>query len=134
MRHRFIRTLFGEIFKATRIEKIVLLLPFLVLIFDAEIFYFALLHKEKNIMIASAFVLFLSVLEIIAVFGEIHERISGIRRKEILMEKLRQIAENMKKPTVRKIMDTFMEKYGEEYSVNEVYHATCDLLSEFGNK
>lgn len=40
MRHRFIRTLFGEIFKATKIEKIVLLLPFLVLIFDAEIFYF----------------------------------------------------------------------------------------------
>ncbi|HEC88722.1 MAG TPA: hypothetical protein ENI52_05345 [Thermoplasmata archaeon] len=134
MRHRFLRNLFNEILTASRIIKIALIIPFIVLIFDAEIFYYSWTNHEKTILIASGFVLLLSILEIIAVIKEIHEHISSVRRKEILMEKLRQIAENMKKPTVRKIMDTFMEKYGEEYSVNEVYHATCDLLSEFGNK
>jgi len=57
-----------------------------------------------------------------------------VRRKEILIEKIREIAENMEKPTVRKVMDIFIKKYGEEYSVSEVYHATCNLLSEFSNK
>lgn len=134
MRHRFVRNLFNEILTASRIIKIALIIPFIVLLFDAEIFYYSWTNKEKTILIASGFVLLLSILEIIAVIKEIHEHISGIKRKEILMEKIRHIAEDMEKPTVRKIMDTFIKKYGDEYSVNEIYHAVCDLLSDFSNK
>lgn len=134
MRHRFLRNLFNEILTASRIIKIALIIPFIVLIFDAEIFYYSWTNHEKTILIASSFVLLLSVLEIIAVIKEIHEHISNIRRKEILIEKIRQIAENMEKPTVRKVVDVFIKKYGEEYSINEVYHATCNLLSGFSNK
>ena len=111
MRHRFIRNLFTEMLKASRLEKLVLIIPFIVLIFDAEIFYFAWKNKEENILIASSFVLFLSILEILAVMKEIHEHVNRLRRREILEEKLRKIMKTMEKPTVRKVVDKFMASY-----------------------
>ena len=130
MRHRFLRNLFSEILTTSKIIKIVLIIPFIVLLFDAEIFYYSWTNNEKTILIASAFVLFLSILKIVAVIGEIHEHISKVRRREILEERLRKVAKKIEKPTVRKIIDEFMVKYPEEYSVSEVYHAACDMLVE----
>lgn len=130
MRHRFIRNLFAEMLKASRLEKLVLIIPFIVLIFDAEIFYFAWKNKEENILIASSFVLFLSILEILAVMKEIHEHVNRLRRREILEEKLRKIMKTMEKPTVRKVVDKFMASYPDEYSIKEVYHVTCNLIDE----
>ena len=66
MRHRLIRHLVSDIFKASKLEKIVLIIPFIVLIVDTEIFYYAWIKDEKTILIAAAFVLFLSVLEIVS--------------------------------------------------------------------
>lgn len=130
MRHRILRNLFGEILTTSKIIKIVLLIPFIVLLIDAEIFYYSWTNKEKTILIASAFVLFLSILEIFAVIGEIHGHISRARRMEILEERLRKIAKKVEKPTVRKLIDEFMKKYPEDYSVHEVYHVACDMLME----
>ena len=134
MRHRFIRTLFSEVLTASRIIKIALIIPFIVLLIDAEIFYYSWTNNEKTILIASAFVLSLSILEIFAVLGEIHQHISKIRRREILEEKLRKVARKIEKPTVRKIIDEFMTKYPEEYSISEVYHVACDLMFELRKK
>ena len=134
MRHRLIRNLFTEMLKASRLEKMALIIPFIVLIFDAEIFYFAWLYKEKNIMIASGFVLFLSILEIFAVMKEIHEHVSRFRRREILEEKIRKIMKGMERPTVRKIVDKFMALHPNEYSIKEVYHIACNLMDELRKK
>ena len=81
MRHRFARGLLSEILTASRIIKIALLLPFIVLLIDAEIFYYSWTNKEKTILIASGFVLFLSILEIFAVLKEIHEHINNGKQR-----------------------------------------------------
>jgi membrane protein YdbS with pleckstrin-like domain len=81
MRHRFTRNLFSEILKASKLEKIVLIIPFIVLLFDAEIFHYAWVNNEKNILIASGFVFLLSILEIIVVAKEIHEHLYQRNKK-----------------------------------------------------
>jgi len=134
MRHRFVRNLFQEILKASRLEKIVLIIPFIVLILDAEIFYFALVNEEKRILLASAFVLILSILEIFAVLEEIHNHLTKLMRREFLEEKIREIAGEMERPTVRKIVDKFMASYPKKYSVDEVYEVACDVLYELRNQ
>jgi len=134
MRHRFARNLLGEILTANRMIKIALLIPFIVLLFDVEIFYYSWTNQEKTILIASGFVLFLSILEIIAVIKEIHEHITKVRRLEILERRLEKIAKEIKNPTVRKIVDKFMAKYPKEYTINEVYHAACILMDNLKNK
>jgi len=125
-----IRSVFRELFGASRLEKVVLFIPFIVLIIDADIFYYAWRHGEQSILTASAFVLILSILEILAVVEELHKHLSITRRREQLEEKLRGIVEEMDRPTVRKVMDAFMKKYPDEYRVSEVYHAACDMLVE----
>ena len=134
MRHRFVRTLFQEILKASRIEKIVLIIPFIVLLLDAEIFYFAWVNGEKRILLASAFVLILSILEIFAVIEEIHSHLTKIMRREFLEEKIREIAKEIERPTVRKIVDKFMASHPRKYSVDEVYEVACDVLYELRNQ
>jgi len=134
MRHRFIRSFMGEIFKASKLEKIVLIIPFIVLIIDLEIFIFAWQKKEFYIFINASFVLFLSILEIIAVVKEINEHISSVRNREIIMESLRRMAKKMERPTVRKLMDEFIRKHREDYGVDEVYAAACEVMSEMRKK
>ncbi len=134
MRHRFARNFMGEFLKASRVEQIVLIIPFIVLIIDLEIFLYAWHKKEFIIFTSASFVLFLSVLEIFAVIKEVHEHISGIRNREYIMERLRKIAKKMEKPTVRRLMDEFMKKYGGEYGVDEVYAAACEVMVELRNK
>lgn len=130
MRHRFARNLLSEILTASRIIKIALIIPFIVLLFDVEIFYYSWTNKEKTILIASGFVLFLSILEIIAVMKEIHEYVSKFRRKEMLEERLRKIMKKIDKPTVRKVVDKFMAEYPKEFDIREVYHMACNLIDE----
>ncbi len=134
MRHRFIRSFMGEIFKASKLEKIVLIIPFIVLIIDLEIFIFAWQKKEFYIFINASFVLFLSILEIIAVVKEINEHISSVRNREIIMESLRRMAKKMERPTVRKLMDEFIKKHRKDYGVDEVYAAACEVMSEMRKK
>jgi len=134
MRHRFARNLLGEILTASRMIKIALIIPFIVLLFDVEIFYYSWTNQEKTILIASGFVLFLSVLEIFAVIKEIHEHIKRARRLDILEKKLEEIANEIEKPNVRKIINKFMAKYPGEYTINEVYHAACILMDNLKKK
>jgi hypothetical protein len=130
MRHRLLRNIFGDIVKASRLAKIVLLIPFIVLLIDAEIFIYAWTHSEKTVLLFSGFVLLLSVLEIVVVVGEIHEHLSETRRRELIEERVRAIAEGMENPTVRAVIDAFLKEYPREFKMSEIYHVTCDLMCE----
>ncbi|RLF52350.1 MAG: hypothetical protein DRN11_01260 [Thermoplasmata archaeon] len=127
MRHRFVRGLLNEILKATRLEKITLLLPFIVALIDAEIFYYSLKRREELLIIFSAFVLFLSILEIIAVLEEIRMFVERAMRREEIEEKMMKLAKKLENPTVKKLIDEFMKKY-REYSSQEVYPIACRII------
>ncbi|MCD6573788.1 MAG: hypothetical protein J7K95_06815 [Thermoplasmata archaeon] len=127
MRHRFVRGLLNEILKATRLEKITLLLPFIVALIDAEIFYYSLKRREELLIIFSAFVLFLSILEIIAVLEEIRMFVERAIRRDEIEEKMMKLAKKLENPTVKKLIDEFMKKY-REYSSQEVYPIACRII------
>lgn len=127
MRHRFARGLIKEILVATRLEKITLLLPFIVALIDAEIFYYSLKRREELLIIFSAFVLFLSILEIIAVLEEIRMFVERAIRREEIEEKMMKLAKKLENPTVKKLIDEFMKKY-REYSSQEVYPIACRII------
>jgi len=127
VRHRFARGLIKEILVATRLEKITLLLPFIVALIDAEIFYYSLKRREELLIIFSAFVLFLSILEIIAVLEEIRMFVERAMRREEIEEKMMKLAKKLENPTVKKLIDEFMKKY-REYSSQEVYPIACRII------
>lgn len=131
MRHRLFRKTLEEIGKATRWEKIILLIPFIVLIVDAEIFYYSVVHHETVIIFASGFVLLLSVLEIIAALKEIHIFVSSTARQTGLEEIIRETIQEMGNPQVREVVEKVKKRYAEEgYGRQEIYHCVCKILDE----
>ncbi len=108
MRHRYCRKFLEELGSATRWEKIVLIIPFIVLLADAEIFYYSIIHHDELIILASGFVLFLSIIEIIAALKEIHVYVSSSVRQTGLEEIIREIIQEMGDPLVKEVV----KKYG----------------------
>ncbi len=131
MRHRRCRTLLSELGSATRWEKIVLLIPFVVLLVDAEIFYYSLLHHEEIIILASGFVLFLSIIEIIAALKDIHVYVSSSVRQTGLEEIIRETIQEMGDPLVKEVVEKVRQRYPDEgYGRDEIYHLVCKMLDE----
>ncbi|MCD6171047.1 MAG: hypothetical protein J7J36_01310 [Thermoplasmata archaeon] len=127
MRHRFIREWAKDFIKANVIEKLILLLPFIVLIIDAEIFYYSLTRGEETIIIASSFVLLLSIMEIIAVSKEIVSYINKTKREADIEKEIIKIIEEMDNPNVKKVVNKFMEM-NKGYSMQEVYPVACKII------
>ena len=129
MRHRFIREWTKDFIKANIIKKLTLLLPFIVLIIDAEIFYYSLTRKEETIIIASSFVLLLSIMEIIAVSKEIVGYINKTKKEADIERDIIKIIEEMSDPNVKKVVNKFMEM-NKGYSMQEVYPVVCKIINE----
>lgn len=135
MRHRLIRSIGREMLSATRLEKIVLILPFIVLLIDAEICYYSFVHKELTILVASSFVLVLSVLEIIAVLREIHARFMEVWKREEIEKRIEDIIKEFEDtPTVREVIERFCSTSPGEYSPSHLYHIVCDILEKSQSK
>ena len=117
MRHRLVRQICRELVTTTKWERVVLFIPFMVLVIDADIFYYAWTHHKITLILLSSIVLILSSVEIIAVIKEIHERIS-YAQKYSSIEK--QVLETVKKfagkPTVGQVMATMADQDGKEFS------------------
>ncbi len=118
-----------DFIKADVIEKLTLLLPFIVLAIDAEIFYYSLMRKEETIIIASSFVLLLSIMEIIAVSKEIVGYINKTKKEADIEKDIIKIIEEMSNPNVKKVVNKFMEM-NKGYSMQEVYPVVCKIIDE----
>lgn len=135
MRHRLIRSIGKEMLSATRLEKIALLLPFIVLLIDTEIFYYSFVHKETTIVIASSFVLILSVLEIVAVLREIHTHVFEVRKKDEIEKRIEDIIKEFEEePTVKEVIEKFCEASPEDYPRSYLYHIVCNVLEKSKSK
>jgi hypothetical protein len=127
VRHRFARAFITNVLRATRAEKIALILPFIVLLFDLEIFYYSLMEKAVNIMIASSFVLFLSILEIVAVIEEIYAYVGKMRRRELIEDDVLDAIKSIENPTVREVIEYIMDK-DNDYTFQELYPVVCKII------
>ncbi|MBC7128769.1 MAG: hypothetical protein H5T45_03440 [Thermoplasmatales archaeon] len=129
MRHRFLRDRIKEIFSATIIEKLALVIPFLVLLWDIEIFYYSLVNREEYILIFSIFVLILSSIEIIVVIEEIHQHFGEIKKMKKLRKIVKKIVDETEEKNVKKIVKKVIKK-NPEYSMADIYHVVCEILNE----
>jgi len=123
-----VRNLLKEILRTSRLEKLSLILPFIVAIIDAEIFYYSFTRGEKIIIVTSAFVLFLSILEIITVLKEINLYVERVRKREEIEEKIMLIAKKIDNPTVKKVMEKYMDEY-DDTNPQEVYPIVCRVVN-----
>jgi hypothetical protein len=131
MRHRLFRRTLSEIGKATRLEKIILLIPFIFLIVDAEIFYYSLVHHELTIIIASVFVLLLSVLAIIAAIQEIYSYVSRVIKNTGLENIVKEAIMELNNPPVKQVVEKILTMGPVVcYSRSEIYHMVCKPLHD----
>lgn len=131
MRHVLVKTLFREWLGATTWEKLVLILPFIVLILDLHIFLFALDHQEMALIMSSGFVLVLSTLEIIAALEEIHEHMVYARKFSSLEKK---VADTIRKfpvrPTVGQVIEKMLRDHPQEdLNRYDLYPVVCEVLN-----
>ncbi len=130
MRHRLFRQICRELVTTTKWERVVLFIPFVVLIIDADIFYYAWTHHKVTLIFLSSIVLILSTAEIIAVIKEIHEHISYAQKYTTIEQRvLETVKKFQEKPTVGQVMAAMSNQDGNEFSRFEVYPVVCEVLN-----
>ncbi|MFO8133073.1 MAG: hypothetical protein R6U10_03965 [Thermoplasmatota archaeon] len=113
----------------TKWERVVLFIPFLVLIIDADIFYYAWTHHKVTLILLSSIVLILSSVEIVAVTKEIHEHISYAQKySSIEKQVLETVQKFPEKPTVGQVMAAMSNGSG-DFSRFELYPVVCQVLN-----
>jgi len=130
MRHRFVRQLCRDLVTTTKWERVVLFIPFLVLIIDADIFYYAWTHHKVTLILLSSIVLILSSVEIVAVIKEIHEHISYAQKySSIEQQVLETVKKFPEKPTVGQVMAAMSNNGSKDFSRFDVYPVVCEVLN-----
>jgi hypothetical protein len=130
MRHRLFREICRELVTTTKWERVVLFIPFVVLIIDADIFYYAWTHHKITLIFLSSIVLILSSVEIVAVIKEIHEHISYAQKYSTIEEQVLDTVKKFpEKPTVGQVMAALSNNGKEEFSRFEVYPVVCKVLN-----
>ncbi len=130
MRHRLFRQICRELVTTTKWERVVLFIPFVVLIIDADIFYYAWTHHKVTLIFLSSIVLILSTAEIIAVIKEIHEHISYAQKYASIEKRVLNTVEKFQeKPTVGQVMAAMSNQDRNEFSRFEIYPVVCEVLN-----
>jgi len=126
-----LRTFIKEYRESPRFEKLSFILPFAILFVEGVLLAHALTIKAPDIMVVelTLILLVISVIEIIFVFGEMHEHYTQANFDRILTIRLDDYIMDYKFKNVKKIVEDFIKKYP-EYSAkrNEIYHTTCQIL------
>ena len=130
MRHRLVRQICRELVTTTKWERVVLFVPFMVLVIDADIFYYAWTHHKVTLILLSSIVLILSSVEIIAVIKEIHEHIAYAQKYSCIEKRVLKTVKKFEgKPTVGQVMTAMANQDGKEFSRFELYPVVCEVLN-----
>ena len=126
-----LRTFIKEYRESPRFEKLSFILPFVILFVEGVLLAHALTIDAPDIMVVelTLILLVISVIEIIFVFGEMHEHYTQTNFDRILTIRLDDYIMEHKFKNVKKIVEDFIKKHP-EYSAkrNEIYHTTCQIL------
>ena len=131
MRHRLARRLFREFTTATKWEKLVLIIPFIVLFIDADIFYYAWSRHMVSLLILSSFVLVFSVIEIFAALQEIREHIASARKCSELEKRVIDAIGNFPmRPTAGQVIEKMLrDNPHDDIGRYDLYPVVCKVLS-----
>lgn len=117
--------------ESTRAQKFSFIPPFFILIVELILLIHALQIDHPDIMVVelTGILLFISVVEIILVTREMHERYQKSNFDKILTIRLDDFITKTHKNNVKNIVKEFLEKYP-KYGKNrsEIYHTACQIM------
>jgi len=124
-----IRNFLREYKESPKIEKLSFIAPFLILLIECILLAHAINLKEVYVILLTAILVIVSIVEIILVTLEIHEEKQRRNFGKILAIKVDDFIINSKVTNVKKIVENFIKKYPEyRLKRNEVYHTACQVL------
>jgi hypothetical protein len=126
-----LRTFIKEYKESPRFEKLSFIPPFLIIFVEGVLLVHAFTIDVPDIMVVelTMILLIISIVEIIFVFGEMHEHFKRNNFDRILTIKLDDFIIERREKNVKKIVTNFIKqypKYGSHRS--EIYHTTCQIL------
>ena len=124
-----LRAYIKEFAESPRFEKISFIPPFLVLIVEIILIRHALSLDEGYVIVLTAILLIISIIEIFFVGGEIHEHYLRTNFDRVLTIRLDDYIFETKKKNVKHIVEGFIATYP-NYSKNrnEIYHVVCQIM------
>jgi hypothetical protein len=123
------RTFIREYSESTRTDKISFIPPFIILSLEVILIIHAYILQEFFVIILTAILLIISIIEIFLVSLEIHQHYQTSNFDRILTIRLDDFVTEKKENNVRKIVEEFIELYPDyNKNRNEIYHTTCQIL------
>jgi len=126
-----LRRFIKESRESARAQRISFIPPFFILVVELILLLHALTIDHPDIWVVelTAVLLFISVIEIILVTKEMHERYQKSNFDKILTIRLDDFITKTHKTNVKNIVTEFLEKYP-RYSSNrsEIYHTACQIM------
>ena len=130
-RYSRLRKFLTEIAGSPLIEKISLILPFIILGIDIHILQYSLFRKDFEIVLPATILLALSIVEIIVVIDEIHVTARKMNMERELTIKLEKFIFDNPKLNVKEIVNKFVEKHPEYKDLRkDIYHITCQIFQD----
>ncbi|HEC72116.1 MAG TPA: hypothetical protein ENI36_00765 [Thermoplasmatales archaeon] len=130
-RYSKLRKFLTEIAGSPLVEKISLILPFIILGIDIHILQYSLFRKDFEIVLPATILLALSIVEIIVVIDEIHVTARKMNMERELTIKLEKFIFDNPKLNVKEIVNKFVEKHPEYKDLRkDIYHITCQIFQD----
>ena len=124
-----LRSYIRECKESSKIERISFLPPFLILALELILIAHAISINEIFVIILTSVLVIISIIEMVLVSLEIHERYQISNFDKILTIRLDDFITEKKGKNVKKIVVDFIDLYPEyEKHRNEIYHTTCQIL------
>ena len=131
VRYSKLRKFLTEIAGSPVVEKISLILPFIILGIDIHILQYSLFRKDFEIILPATILLALSIVEIIVVIDEIHVTARKMNMERELTIKLEKFIFDNPKLNVKEIVNKFVEKHPEYKDLRkDIYHITCQIFQD----
>ena len=130
-RYSKLRKFLTEIAGSPLVEKISLILPFIILGIDVHILQYSLFRKDFEIVLPATILLALSIVEIIVVIDEIHVTARKMNMERELTIKLEKFIFDNPKLNVKEVVNKFVEKHPEYKDLRkDIYHITCQIFQD----
>jgi len=124
-----IRTFIQEYNQSPRANKLSFFLPYLILALELIVLIDALIISNLIIIVITIILATISILEIILVTREIHNKYREDNFDKILTIKLDNFVTKKTEKNVKIIISDFLEQYPEyDKHRNKIYHTTCQIL------
>ncbi|HDO19296.1 MAG TPA: hypothetical protein ENG74_01070 [Thermoplasmatales archaeon] len=132
VRYRWFRSWLKEIVESTFVEKVLLMLPFVILVLDLYMLNHALHVNDVYVIMPATLLFIFSVAEIVVALDEIHEHAKESILSRKISSRVRSLIKNSnEKLTVKRVMALSLEKYPELKKYRkQLYHIVCQTLAE----